>query len=249
MDTPESSPSFMKALFSGHIPETRVFPYPEPKAEEKEVLKLILDNLHKFAKDHLNSEAIDREAKISASTMGALKEMGLFGLIVPDSYGGVGLSQMGYSRVCEELGAIDSSIAVTLGAHQSIGLKALLQFGTEEQKARYLPKLASGEMIAAFALTEPGSGSDAYSIKTRAERQADGSFVINGNKLWITNGAMADFFTIFAKTEGASSDGKKKAQITAFIVENWGRVSRSPWRRSTPGVWGWPRGVSGPPSS
>ena len=137
--------------------------------------------------------------------------------MIPENYGGLGLSQYAYGRIFEELGYLDASIAVTVGAHSSIGLKGLLLFGNEDQKKRYLPKLASGEMLAAFALTEPGAGSDAYSIQTRAVRQPDGSYVLNGNKIWITNGGIADFFTVFAKTEMDTPEGKKD-RVTAFIV-------------------------------
>jgi alkylation response protein AidB-like acyl-CoA dehydrogenase len=115
----------------------------------------------------------------------------------------------------QQVASWDGSIAVTLGAHSSIGFKGVLLFGTDEQKRRYLPRLASGEMIAAFCLTEPGSGSDAFSIKTSARREGD-FYVLNGQKLWITNGGIADFFTVFAKTPDSTSGGK--ASMTAFVV-------------------------------
>jgi acyl-CoA dehydrogenase family protein 9 len=118
----------------------------------------------------------------------------------------------------QEIAGVDGSLAVTLGGHQSIGCKGVVLFGTEEQKRRYLPRLASGELIAAFCLTEPGSGSDAASIKTRAVRQPDGSFVLSGSKIWITNGGMADFFTVFAQTE-VEKGGQKRDRITAFLLE------------------------------
>jgi acyl-CoA dehydrogenase family protein 9 len=116
---------------------------------------------------------------------------------------------------------------VTIGAHQSIGLKGLLLAGNEEQKRRYLPRLASGEMIAAFALTEPSAGSDAQSIKMRAVRQADESWLLNGTKIWITNGGLADFFTVFAQTD-VELDGERKDRITAFIVERAHGVRSGP---------------------
>jgi alkylation response protein AidB-like acyl-CoA dehydrogenase len=142
-----------------------------------------------------------------------LKALGLFSLIIPAEYDGLGLSNSGYSRVLQQTSRYDASTSLTIGAHSSIGLKALLLFGTDDQKAHYLPKLATGEMIAAFCLTESGSGSDAASIKTRATRNADGTWTLNGEKIWITNGGTADFFTVFAATD--TDDGK----ITAFIVE------------------------------
>jgi alkylation response protein AidB-like acyl-CoA dehydrogenase len=114
---------------------------------------------------------------------------------------------------------------VTLGAHQSIGLKGLLLFGTTEQKKKYLPRLATGEMIAAFALTEPGAGSDAAAIQTRAEPTADG-YILNGSKIWITNGGYADLFTVFARTSPA--DEGAKPRITAFLVERSQGVKNGP---------------------
>ena len=129
-------------------------------------------------------------------------------------YGGLGLSNSAYSRVIQQVSRYDASTSLTLGAHSSIGMKGLLLFGTEEQKKKYLPSLSSGKSIASFCLTESGAGSDAASIKTRAVEQADGSWLLNGEKIWITNGPMAEFFTVFAQT--GDSD---KNSMSAFIVE------------------------------
>jgi acyl-CoA dehydrogenase family protein 9 len=210
--------SFGKSLYFGHIPESMVVPYPGIATEERESLKLILEQLRKFAQAEIDSRKIDEEARLPPSVLKGCKEMGLFGLSIPEAYGGLGLSVTAYARAMQELGSVDSSLAVTLAGHQSIGCKGVMLYGTEEQKQRYLGRLASGELVAAFALTEPGSGSDAASIKTRAVRQADGSFVLNGSKIWITNGGIADFFTVFAQTE-VERDGAKKDRITAFLVE------------------------------
>ncbi|KAI6077361.1 Acyl-CoA dehydrogenase family member 9, mitochondrial [Aix galericulata] len=138
---------------------------------------------------------------------------------IPEEYGGLGLSNTMYARL-GEITSLDGSIAVTLAAHQAIGLKGILIAGTDEQKAKYLPKLASGEHIAAFCLTEPGSGSDAASIQTRATLSEDGKhFLLNGSKVWISNGGLASIFTVFARTEVVDKDGQVKDKITAFIVE------------------------------
>ena len=128
----------------------------------------------------------------------------------------------------EEVASWDGSVAVTLGAHSSIGFKGVLLFGTEAQKRKWLPKLATGEMIAAFCLTEPGSGSDAFSIRTRAVKSSDGShYVLSGEKIWITNGGIADFFTVFAKTTPDTPE--QKGRITAFAVtRDLGGVSHGP---------------------
>ncbi|KAF3828870.1 hypothetical protein GH733_003134 [Mirounga leonina] len=162
---------------------------------------------------------IDREGKIPKETLEKLKSLGLFGLQVPEEYGGLGLSNTMYARLGEIVG-LDASIAVTLAAHQAIGLKGIILAGTKEQKAKYLPKLASGEHIAAFCLTEPSSGSDAASIKSRATLSEDKKhYILNGSKVWITNGGLANIFTVFAKTEVVDSDSSVKDKITAFIVE------------------------------
>lgn len=208
--------SFGKSLFLGEILEDQIFPYPELDAETKETVSTVSDMLDKYMAT-LDSAKMDREGEIPKAVIDQLKELGLFGLIVPQEYGGLGLNITGYSRVLQTLAGWDASIAVTVGAHSSIGFKGLLLMGNEEQKKKYLPKLATGELIAAFCLTEPGSGSDAFSIKTRAEKSADGShYVLSGQKLWITNGGIADFFTVFAKT--TPDVGDQKGKISAFIV-------------------------------
>ncbi len=153
--------------------------------------------------------------------MDGLKSLGLFGLQIPTDHDGIGLSASAYARVMQEVGGLDASIAVMLGAHQSIGLKGILLFGTPEQKRRYLPKLATGEWTAAFALTEPSAGSDAAAIKTRAELSADGShYVLNGSKIWITNGGFADVFTVFARTS-SSTKGRSPRSPPSSSSAGW----------------------------
>jgi acyl-CoA dehydrogenase family member 9 len=218
--------SFMKSLFFGVIDESLIFPWPEPQAQEVDSLRSLLDGIRRYFHLWVDSASIDREQRIPAEVLKGLKELGLFGMIVPQSQGGAGLSQTGYARVLQELGALDSSVAVTVTAHQSIGMKGLLLFGTQELQDRYLPRLATGEMVAAFALTEPGAGSDAAAIQTRAEPRGDG-YVLNGSKVWITNGGFADLFTVFARTSPAEEGVKPK--ITAFLVERaWGVKSGPP---------------------
>jgi len=215
----KSLPSFSKSLCSGFVLEELVFPYPKQDKEEKENLDMIVNTFRKFLTDYVDSSKMDEMEEIPENIVNGLKELGFFGLIIPEEYGGYGLSSTSYVRILEEAGTTDGSIALLLGAHQSIGLKALLLFGTEAQKKKYLPKLATGEMIAAFCLTEPGAGSDAGGIKTRAVRNDEkGFYVLNGSKMWITNGGIADFFTVFAKEELVMPDGEKKDKITAFMV-------------------------------
>jgi len=219
--------SFGKALFFGEILEDQVFPYPEMQAEEKETVRTLVDAVSKYLTT-VDGAKLDRLGEMPKDLLQNMRELGLFGLIVPQEYGGIGLGNTGYARVMEEAAGHDGSIAVTIGAHSSIGFKGLLLFGTREQKERWLPKLATGETIAAFCLTEPGSGSDAFSIRTRAEKSGDGShYVLNGEKLWITNGGIADFFTVFAKTTPDAPG--KRGHISAFVVtRDLGGVTSGP---------------------
>ncbi|NVB42904.1 acyl-CoA dehydrogenase family protein [Pseudenhygromyxa sp. WMMC2535] len=222
--------SFARQLYFGSVEEDEVFPYPDELGdEERETLQLLLDPLDRFLRERVEEGGVDHDKLLEPELLDELKEMGLFGLQVPEEYGGLGLSNTGYARLFERVAATDSSIAVTLGAHQSIGFKGLMLFGTPEQKQHYLPLLASGELVAAFCLTEPSSGSDAASIRTRARLSEDGEhWILDGSKLWITNGGFADVFTVFAQTE-VEIDGQKKDRITAFFVERaFGGVESGP---------------------
>ncbi|XP_068567968.1 complex I assembly factor ACAD9, mitochondrial [Cebidichthys violaceus] len=210
--------AYAKDLFLGQVNKAEVFPYPEIGNEEVDELNQLVAPVEKFFNEEVDSAKIDREAEIPPETLNGLKELGLFGIMVPEEYGGLGLSNTVYARLAE-ITSLDGSIAVTLAAHQAIGLKGILIAGNEAQKQKYLPKLSSGEHIAAFCLTEPGSGSDAASIQTRATLSEDGKhYLINGSKFWISNGDMADVMTVFARTE-VVVDGVKKDKISAFIVE------------------------------
>lgn len=207
--------SYMKSIFHGQIEEDLLLPYPRMDKDAQETLDLIVESVGKFCAK-LDFAKMDREHQIPDSVIQDMKALGLFGLNIPEAYGGMGLSATAYARVMEAVAAHDASLGVTMGAHQSIGLKGILLAGTEEQKKRYLPKLATGEWVAAFALTEPGAGSDAASITTRAELDANGDYILNGAKIWITNGGFADVFTVFARTSDSDTG---KPRITAFIVE------------------------------
>uniref|UniRef100_A0A671WBY3 Complex I assembly factor ACAD9, mitochondrial n=1 Tax=Sparus aurata TaxID=8175 RepID=A0A671WBY3_SPAAU len=209
------SPIYKCLMF---VLQAEVFPYPEIGNEEVEEINQLVAPVERFFTEEVDSAKIDREAKIPPETLNGLKELGLFGIMVPEEYGGLGLSNTMYARLAEII-SLDGSIAVTLAAHQAIGLKGILIAGNEAQKQKYLPKLASGEHIAAFCLTEPGSGSDAASIQTRATLSEDGKqYLLSGSKIWISNGAIADVMTVFARTE-VDVDGVKKDKISAFIVE------------------------------
>ncbi len=206
--------SVAKNLMAGRILEDQLFPYPSLRDKDREVLALMLDAIDQFLRPKQRDfKHWDREAAQPAEFIQALRDLGLFGLIIPEEHGGLGLSNAGYARVLSQTSSHDSSVSLTIGAHSSIGMKGILLFGTADQKARYLPKLASGSMIAAFCLTESGAGSDAASIRTQAVKNDDGTWTLNGEKIWITNGGIADLYTVFART--ASAAGK----ITAFLVE------------------------------
>ncbi|XP_019724295.1 complex I assembly factor ACAD9, mitochondrial [Hippocampus comes] len=210
--------AYVKDLFLGQVNEAEVFPFPEIGIEELEEINQLVAPVEKFFNEEVDSTKIDQEARIPTETLNGLKELGLFGIQIPEQYGGLGLSNTMYARLAEII-SLDGSIAVTLAAHQAIGLKGILIAGNESQKKKYLPKLASGEHIAAFCLTEPGSGSDAASIQMRATLSNDGKqYLLSGSKIWISNGGMADIMTVFAKTE-VVSNGIKKDKISAFIVE------------------------------
>ncbi len=218
---PLTDQSVAKQLLFGSVLEENLFPYPAINERDREVLGMIVESIDRFldGKD-ADFARWDREARQPDEFVQSLRELGLFGLIIPEEFGGLGLSNAAYARVLAQTSSYDSSVSLTIGAHSSIGMKGLLLFGNADQKSRYLPRLATGEMIAAFCLTESGAGSDAAAIRTTAKRNADGSFTLNGEKLWITNGGIADFYTVFARTDGP--EGK----VTAFIVEAaWPGVS------------------------
>ncbi len=208
----------VKSLLSGHVPEDLVFPYPQIPAEEKETVSAFLGSFRDFAKDHVDPSRFDREHSIAPDVVRGLADLGAFGMIIPEAYGGYGFSSSAYCRVTEEIGRTDASLGILIGGHQSIGLKGLILFGSEGQKLKWLPKLASGEMIAAFALTEPEAGSDAASIRTTADYDAaTDTFVLNGSKHWISNGGFAGFFTVFAKDVKLDAKDEHR-RITAFVV-------------------------------
>ena len=208
--------SLLKAFFLGEVPDALLFPYPELAPQEAARVHSLIESTRKYVKSQVDSAAIDRQAHIPPEVLRGLGDLGLFGLLVPKAYGGSGLSLSGFARVIEELSGLDASVAVVVGAHQSIGLMGLLTSGTEAQKAAFLPALARGEKIAAFALSELGAGSDAASIRTRAER-VPGGYRITGTKAWTTNGSIADVLVVFART-GPEHDGKRP-RIIALIVE------------------------------
>ncbi|MDQ4040379.1 MAG: acyl-CoA dehydrogenase family protein [Actinomycetota bacterium] len=201
MSEPADVTSFSKALVLGEIHEELVFPYPTSDEAEAGKVRALISAFRAYAADHVDARRIDDEAWIDDQVYRELGEIGLTGLYVPEEYGGQGLSQTGYARVFEAIGTVSGSLTIGLGVHQSIGFKGIALYGTDEQKERFLPDLARGRKLAGFALTEPNAGSDAYNIESRAVRQPDGSWVLNGEKRWIGNGGRGDVFTTFARAE------------------------------------------------
>jgi acyl-CoA dehydrogenase family protein 9 len=193
--------SFSKALALGEIHEDLVFPYPLPSAEEAAKVRGLIRAWRAYAEEHIDPFEIDRQGRIEDQVFRDLGELGVMGLYVDEAYGGQGLSQTGYARVFEAVGQVSGALTIALGVHQSIGYKGIHLFGNDEQKARFLPDLATGRKLAGFALTEPNAGSDAYHIESRAVAQPDGSWVLNGEKMFIGNATRGDVFTAFARAE------------------------------------------------
>jgi acyl-CoA dehydrogenase family protein 9 len=217
--SPDVNPSFTRGVFRGELREDLVFPFPELSAEEAESLRMILGTFQDFAASTVDPAQIDHDERFPEEVRLGLHELGFMGLNIPEEYGGFGASAKVLNRVFGEIGATDASLAVYFGAHQSIGCKGIVLFGNEEQKQAWLPHCASGEKVAAFCLTEPGSGSDAQAMTSSAVPSGDGAYyLLNGTKIWISNAGYAGVFTVFAKVP-VVVDGAVKQRVTAFIVD------------------------------
>lgn len=216
---PDVNPSFTKSVFLGELREELIFPFPKLTPEDAESQRAILDAFRSWAARTVDTQKHDREGKFGDGVREGMAELGLMGLNIPEAYGGFGASAKVFNRIFGEIAATDGALAVYFGAHGSIGCKGIVLFGTEDQKQRWLPKCASGELVAGFCLTEPGSGSDAQAMKATAVPSADAThYVLNGQKFWISNAGFAGLFTVFAKVSGEEG-GKKKQRVTAFIVD------------------------------
>ena len=200
-ETEEGVSSFAKSLFLGEIHEELVFPWPTADREEQDRIRDLNNRIRDYCAENYDPRQAEEERWIPDQVLRDLGEIGALGLYVDKEYGGQGLSQTGYARVFETVGQIDATLAIVLGVHQSIGFKGISLFGTDEQKERFLPDLATGRKLAAFALTEPEAGSDAYHLRSRAVLQPDGSWVLNGEKRFIGNGSRANVITTFARAE------------------------------------------------
>src|SRR6202171_1887354 len=212
--------SFASNLFIGRYDFDRIYPWPAQSAEDRAAGEDFLNKLETYLREHVDPDEIDRTGEIPPENFAGLAAIGAFGIKVPKQYGGLGLSQFNYGRAAVFLGSWDGNVAALVFAHQSIGVAhPLLLFGTEEQKRKYLPRVAGGE-ISAFALTESHAGSDPATMSLRADPTPDGSeFILNGEKLWCTNGVKAGVLVVMAKTPPKIVGGKERKQITAFIVD------------------------------
>lgn len=215
-------PSFTRGLFAGALHDELLFPYP-PGLDDRDpveaaVVRRLIDDLHRMEESGLiDSARFDDEEAIPEDVIRAFATSGLLALTIPKAYGGLGLSATGYARVFGALSTTDPSLAVLVGVHCGLGAKAIVLYGTDEQKQRYLPMLARGETLAAYALTEPETGSDAQNIVTRAVQNADGSWSLTGRKIWIGNGHRAGVIATFAQTD-VERGGRMVPRPTAFII-------------------------------
>jgi acyl-CoA dehydrogenase family protein 9 len=205
--------SFTRGVFAGVVLDSLLFPYPRPlnerNADEARTVRRLIRELRALEGDVIDSAKFDEEETIPDNVIRAFADIGMLGLTIPKKYGGLELSSSAYARVFETLSSIDGSLAVLVGVHCGLGSKAIVLHGTDQQKERYLPPLARGDFLAAYALTEPEVGSDAQNIKTTATPTRDGShWRLNGHKIWIGNahraGVIATFAQAFVERRGES---------------------------------------------
>lgn len=213
-------PSFVRGLFHGRLLWNLIYPFPISSEADKKIGSEYLEKLKDFLQSHLDPNEVDKTGEIPYEAIKGLADLGAFAMKIPEDYDGLGLSQVNYNRAIQLVASYCGSTAVLLSAHQSIGVPTPLNlFGTEEQKRKYLPRFRKGA-ISGFALTEPAAGSDPRTMKTTATPTEDGKhYLINGEKLWISNGNIADILIVMAQTPPKIEEGKEKKQITAFIVE------------------------------
>ncbi|MDQ2889195.1 MAG: acyl-CoA dehydrogenase family protein [Gemmatimonadota bacterium] len=220
---PTDGYSFTRGVFAGEIHNDLLFPYPPTldlvNPEEASVVARLVALIEDRLDGLVDSVRFDEEETIPDEAITALGEHGFLGMTIPKRYGGLELSARGYARVCEAIGGVDSSIGVFIGVHCGLGSKAIALYGTDEQKQRWLPRLARGEILVSYALTEPLVGSDAQHVRTTAVLSADGShWSLNGEKVWIGNAHRAAVLVTFAQT-AVEREGVTVMRPTAFLIE------------------------------
>jgi acyl-CoA dehydrogenase family protein 9 len=220
---PNDGYSFTRGIFAGEVHDELLFPYP-PSLDNTDPSEAgTVEHLVRAIEDRLgglvDSVKFDEEETIDDDVIAALAKHGFLGMTIPRQYGGLELSPRAYARVCEAIGGVDSSIGVFIGVHCGLGSKAIALYGNDDQKQRWLPRLARGEILVSYALTEPLVGSDAQHVKTTATLGADGShWTLNGHKIWIGNAHRAAVLVTFAQTE-IERDGQRVLRPTAFLIE------------------------------
>ena len=217
----DDATSFVRGLFAGAIHDTLLFPFPAPLGDrnpaETRTVRRLLGDLDRMSRGLIDSARFDEEETIPDDVVRAIADAGFLGLSIPREYGGLGLSPSAYSHIFGALSSLDPSLGVLVAVHCGLGAKAIVLFGTTEQKQRYLPVLARGDTLAAYALTEPETGSDAQNIVTQAQPNDDGSWTLTGRKHWIGNGHRAGVIATFAQTP-VERNGKIALRPTAFII-------------------------------
>jgi alkylation response protein AidB-like acyl-CoA dehydrogenase len=213
-------PSFVGQLFLGNLDLDLIHPFPQQPAEDKAEADDFLNKMERFLAENVDADKIDAQGEYDYSLFDGFTKLGAWGMKIPKEYGGLGFTSTNYNRAIGLVATWCGSSVAWLSAHQSIGVPQPLKlFGTEEQKRKWLPRLAKGA-ISAFALTEPGVGSDPAKMETRGVPSPDGKgWILNGEKLWTTNGLKAEVIVVMAQTAPKVVNGKEKKQITAFIVE------------------------------
>lgn len=216
---PRRNASFSRSLAEGKLNLDWMFPYPTLSSREQlDETRMLCDSIQKFFEERVDSAKVDSDAKISPDVMKELQDMGLFGLQIPAEYGGLELNHLQHAYILQEVSR-DSSVYIIL-AHHQMAVQAILTHGSEEQKKKYLPKLAAGELLATFCFSESTDGLDVQNIRTRAEQnRGDDDFVLNGVKPMVTSGLSAQLFIVYAKTPVVDVKNEVVDKLTAFIVE------------------------------
>jgi len=219
-DSVWAHPSFAKSLFMGDYKSELIHPFPTQSVEEKAIGDQLVKEVGVVLAETLDADQVDETREIPTEAIQALAKIGVFSMKIPPQYGGLGLSQVNYNRVLMAIASYCGSTAVLVSAHQSIGVPQPIKlFGTDDQKKRFLPLFNKGA-VSAFALTEPSVGSDPAQMQTTATLNEAGThYLINGEKLWCTNGLIADYLVVMACTPSKVVNGKEVKQISAFIVK------------------------------